>query len=134
MEEDSEDENDWRGLKTLPAKQLAESTGQLRSGGEELQLRGMGEDLDQELDDEQALHTVETHDEGNGNSGKVADVTADENEMAEGGQETSSDEADDGSPAVTHLPQRKYPFRQKHPPTILTYDTLGKPSIAQRVI
>ncbi|KAK3545239.1 hypothetical protein QTP70_002189 [Hemibagrus guttatus] len=107
-EEDSEDDNDWRSLTARPTKQLAESTSQLRLEEDELQLRGMGEELDQELDDEQAMPTVETCEEGNRSSEKVADVLEDENETAEGGgQETSSDEADDGSPAVSHLPQRK---------------------------
>ncbi|KAK2840955.1 hypothetical protein Q7C36_012534 [Tachysurus vachellii] len=117
-EEDSGDENDWRCLRSLSTKQLAESTSRLGSEEEELQLTEMEEERD----------------EGKRNSGIVADVMGDENEMTEAGEETSSDEVDEGGPAVTHLSQRKYPFRQRHPPTIFTYDTLGKPSIAQRVM
>lgn len=51
-EKDSEDENDWRGLKTLPIKQLAESTSQLKLEEDELQLGGMSRDLNQELNDD----------------------------------------------------------------------------------
>ncbi|KAK3575427.1 hypothetical protein QTP86_026498 [Hemibagrus guttatus] len=112
-EDDSEDDDDWRSLTARPTKQLAESTSQLRLEEDELQLRGMGEELDQGLDDEQAMATVEICEEGNRSSEKVVDVLQDEKETAEGGQETSSNEADNGSPAVSHLPQRKYPFRTK---------------------
>lgn len=125
-EEDSGDENDWRCLRTLSTKQLAESTSRLGSEEDELQLRGMDGELDQELDNEQALPIEEECDEGKRNSSCRC--------MTEVGEETSSDEVDEGGPAVTHLSQRKYPFRQRHPPTIFTYDTLGKPSVARRVI
>ncbi|KAK3538630.1 hypothetical protein QTP86_009146 [Hemibagrus guttatus] len=84
-EENSEDDDDWRSLTARPTKQLAESTSQLRLEEDELQLRGMGEELDQELDDEQAMPTVEICEEGNRSSEKVADVLQDEKETAEGG-------------------------------------------------
>ncbi|KAG7334659.1 hypothetical protein KOW79_001255 [Hemibagrus wyckioides] len=106
-EEDSEDDNDWRSLETMPTKQLAKSTSQLRLEEDELQLRGMGEELDLELDDEQAMPTLETCEGEDRSSEKVADVIEEENEMAEEGRETSSDEADDGSLAAPNLPQRK---------------------------
>ncbi|KAK3508730.1 hypothetical protein QTP70_004269 [Hemibagrus guttatus] len=83
-EEDSEDDNDWRSLTKMLTKQLAESTSQLRLEEDELLLRGMGEELDQQLDDEQAMPTVETCEEGNRSSEKVAHVLEDETEMAEG--------------------------------------------------
>ncbi|KAG7327576.1 hypothetical protein KOW79_009182 [Hemibagrus wyckioides] len=56
-EEDSEDDNDWRSLETRPTKKLAESTSQLRLEEDELQSRGMGEELDLELEVEQAMPT-----------------------------------------------------------------------------
>ncbi|KAF7703120.1 hypothetical protein HF521_022127 [Silurus meridionalis] len=97
-EEDSVDENDWRCLRTLSTKQLAEGTSQLGPEENELQLRGMGGDLGQELDDEQALPIEEECDEGKRNSGKIADVMGDENEMTEAGEETSSDEPAQSQP------------------------------------
>ncbi|KAF7688771.1 hypothetical protein HF521_013578 [Silurus meridionalis] len=118
-EEDSGDENDWRCLRTLSTKQLAESTSQLGPEENELQLRGMGGEQDQELDDEQALPIREECDEGKRNSGKVADVMGDENEMADAGEETSSDKVDDDNPATTLLSQRKeFPKQSRDRPPV----------------
>lgn len=89
--------------------------------------------MDQEPECEHVL-PMEMCDEEDRNSEKSADELEDETEVAEGGQETSSDEADDISPAAIQQPQRKYPFRRRHPPTTLTYDTLGTPSITHKVI
>ncbi|KAG7332501.1 hypothetical protein KOW79_004335 [Hemibagrus wyckioides] len=77
-EEDSEDDNDWRSLETRPTKQLAESMSQLRLEEDELQSRGMGEELDLELEVEQAMPTLEICEGGNRSSEKVADVIEEE--------------------------------------------------------
>jgi len=133
MKEDSEDEDDWRGWTTLPKQQRAERKSRPRVEEDEFSSRAMEADLEQEPECEHVL-PMEMCDEEDRKSEKSADDLEDENEVADGGQETSSGGANDISPASTHLPQRKYPFRLRHPPTTLTYDTLGTPSITHRVI
>lgn len=47
-------------------------------------------------------------------------------------QGSSSDEADKRDPEPQSSPPRKYLFQQINPPKILTYNTLGQPSVTRR--
>lgn len=56
--------------------------------------------------------------------------SADEVDEIHSEQVSSSDEADKRDPAPqSSSPSRQYPFRQRCPPTTLTYDTLSQPSV-----
>lgn len=80
-EDESEDEDDWRGMTTLPIKQHTKNKSQLRPEEDEFQLKAMEEALDQEPDGE---HVLPMCDEEDRKSETFAYEVEDVNEMAAG--------------------------------------------------